>query len=50
MLMKLSRTMAFKLKAPALAPCHNMAYSPDTYASEVGMLKQVGHSNKFEDQ
>ena len=26
----LSNTIVLRLKAPALLPCHNIAYSPDT--------------------
>ena len=29
--MTLSSTIVFRSKAPALLPCHSIAYSPDTY-------------------
>ena len=31
MLVIVSRTMVFRSNAPLVLPCHNMAYSPDTY-------------------
>ena len=30
MLVKVSRTIVFRSNAPAVEPCHNIAYSPDT--------------------